>query len=273
MSYPLTFGVELECAAYSPNARLIAEHNGFTPTHDGSINAIGREHGEIITGVLTAKFDSNKVTVADSAKEKIEALCKCADAVNASCGLHVHLGNGIPSCWNASQIRTFMAVALFNENRFFNLVPDSRTNLRFCRRITELFTPDDFSSEMPILSANNNKYNNPKRYCWINFVETVRHGESTDGASRPGLGTIEIRLLGNTRRFDYVWAWINLWLFIAGHISSTDSSRAIMGLTAGNVMKPYLDAVYRAKTAPENRKVLSNKFPENVIFHKKDGDA
>jgi len=74
------------------------------------------------------------------------------------------------------------------------------------------------------------KFDNIKRYCWMNLIETKRVGtdERPGRGSSHALGTIEVRSLGNTAKFEYVWAWTNLLLKLAAYVAYLPSSLAIL---------------------------------------------
>jgi hypothetical protein len=110
---------------------------------------------------------------------------------NKSCGFHVHV-----SASNLSSIARMRQwaiatehLALQVEDLAFKAVPDARHGNSYCRRIVPISHGTSFQST---------KYNNQRRYHWLNIVEMFRPG---------GIRTIEVRLLGNTHRWKYVLAW------------------------------------------------------------------
>jgi len=74
-------------------------------------------------------------------------------------------------------------------------VPESRRLNNYCRPWSALNGAVQTMTYHPV------KYHNSAlRYQWVNVVEMFRPG---------GIGTVEIRLLGNTRRFTYLLGWIS----------------------------------------------------------------
>src|ERR1035437_2227150 len=110
---------------------------------------------------------------------------------NKSCGFHIHV-----SASNISSIARMRQwaiatehLAMLVEDLAFKAVPESRKSNQYCRRITPLHGGESFPSR---------KYDNSRRYNWLNTVEMFRPG---------GIRTIEVRLLGHTHRWKYLLAW------------------------------------------------------------------
>jgi hypothetical protein len=110
---------------------------------------------------------------------------------NKSCGFHVHVSASNLS--SLARMRQWAIatehLALQVEDLAFKAVPDARHGNSYCHRIVPLSHGTAFSL---------NKYNNNRRYHWLNIVEMFRPA---------GIRTIEIRLLGNTHRWKYLLAW------------------------------------------------------------------
>lgn len=110
---------------------------------------------------------------------------------NKSCGFHVHVSAS--NLASVARMRQWAIatehLALQVEDLAFKAVPDARQGNSYCRRIVPINHGTSFSA---------NKYNNTRRYHWLNIVEMFRPN---------GIRTIEIRLLGNTHRWKYLLAW------------------------------------------------------------------
>lgn len=263
----ITFGVELECVKLSGNASQLIQQHGFQRHFDGSIRG---PRGETLPATIEAGGGSEVVTPIytvdvsmdaegkhvkldyGSAKSAIKALCDCAVEINTSCGIHVHLG--LPgkdgkSAWKPEAVRTMLGICMLREEHLFKLVPPSRHNNRHCARIKERFDENDLQSFYPMGTPVPRKSDNPKRYCWLNLIETRRKGNDPrpNRQSSPATGTIEIRLLGNTRRFEYVWAWVQLWVKVATYVGHLSSSLALMHCVVTDALATEMEAVRQAK--------------------------
>ena len=189
----------------------------------------------------------------------IEDLCACAETVSPTCGLHVHLGRpakikegenppfGVKSEWSPQHTRTWLSICAMLEEKLFKLVPESRKNSRHCRQITKIFDDNAMSAFYPIGSTVARKYENPQRYCWLNLIETRRRGTSSGGASGPATGTVEVRMLGNTRRFTYIWHWVQLWVKIAALIAYVPPELAISHCVLSSTLKTDMEGLLAIK--------------------------
>ena len=245
----ITFGLELEGLVATPaSATYISK---FTKRFDHSIvrddgSPLPRtlEEGggfEFITRPLVADVSMSNtgenltVTYPDGGDTDVMQLCDCVAHVNRSCGVHVHLGrpsrdNFLMSKWEPERVRTMLAIGLMIEDKVFDVVPNSRRNTRHCAVIRSRYSDSDLTAFYPTGNVVARKYDNPKRYCWLNLIETRRVGTET----RPGrgasvsAGTIEIRALGHTRDAAYIWAWTKLWIKVAAYVAYLPSSLAVM---------------------------------------------
>lgn len=108
-----------------------------------------------------------------------------------SCGFHVHVS---AAGLTARRMRDWAIATEFLakkiEDQAFKAVPDSRQGNQYCRPIVPLAHGTEFFI---------NKYDNGRRYHWLNTVEMFRPG---------GIRTMEIRLLGHTHRWKYLSAWV-----------------------------------------------------------------
>lgn len=242
----MTFGLELEVVKLTLQARDLMTRHHLSTYFDRSIKGRNGEDlpesiedgggAEIISQPLNFQVRSPQdgrglsVDLGASA-DTVRAMCECAAEVNKSCGLHIHLGRpvgGRPvggqlsvSAWQPEHTRTMLLIGLFLEDRLFSVCPPSRRNSSYCRPIRMCYTAEELGSYYPMGTVNPGKYQNPKRYCWLNTVETRR-----DHPRSPH--TIEVRMLGSVRRFDYILAWTKLWCKIAAYVAHVPSSLAMM---------------------------------------------
>ncbi len=178
-----TLGWELEAnrrASITPTRSILER--------DGSVSGDGAEY----------KIREEYVTSPDIVIETLKELVSdSALRVDRSCGFHVHIG--LYGNRNQTQGRVWaswmVTLARSIENSAFESVPESRRNNNYCRRFGEN------STAVQSVSYSASKYSNDGRYYWMNVVEMFRPG---------GIKTVEIRLLGNTRRFSYLLAWISV---------------------------------------------------------------
>ena len=282
----LTYGVEVECAELSAESPRLEEQFSFTRHFDRTIRGPNGEElprdtaSELISKVLTISAtvpdsttparlngetpSSNpfqRLQVAyDGSEDVVKGLCGCLGKVNKSCGIHIHIGNPRrtprKSEWSAEEIQTWLTVCSLLEERLFAIVPASRLNNQYCKKISESYTPSDFKNNCPIGPVVSRKYSNPKRYCWLNLIETKRRGttEVPGRSESEGLGTVEIRMLGNTKRFEYIWAWTRLWIKIGTIIAFYPPSQAIMSLCISDLLDADFMEIKRIKELPENRR-------------------
>ena len=261
----LTFGVEVEAVSLTPEADQIIRRRGFNRHFDRSIvgsngESLPRDQAaELVTPPLIASVtlptnlnDRNVINVSTSEENAIADLCRCVQKVNKSCGIHVHLGlptDDGSSKWTLEQIQTFLTVGVVLENRLFNLCPDSRKSNRYCYPIANMYPTSMFKSSDPVGTVSPSKYQNNKRYCWLNLTEVKR--KDVDPRAP---GTVEIRMLGNTKRYPYVMAWIKLWLKIAAYVAYTPAGYAVSALAFSDVLDPELNALKAIKDTPPNRR-------------------
>lgn len=282
----ITLGIELEAVRLTPEAVQIIQNRGFARHYDASIrdrfgNQLPRSIGEgggseVVTGIMeiqvTMDNEGKRVRLDyGNVREVINDLCACAAEVNTSCGVHLHLGNpdgSGRSVWKPDQIRTWLAVCVLREDKIFQLVPPSRRNNAHCLPIKARFNDSDLQSYHPLGSVQPRKDENPKRYCWLNLIETGRKG--TD--PRPGrmaseaTGTVEIRLLGSTRRADYIWAWVQLWAKIAAVIAHLRSTFAFSACCITESLETEFQAVNAARLRTPSPEESSTVAPNNAPF-------
>ena len=175
-SFPLSLGWELE--ANHSASRVPA---GVDTISDGSVNGDGTEYVVLPSVTRSPKFALGLL------KDLVHAPSLNTDK---SCGYHVHMGVQGASMARLRQwaIAT-EALAKEVEDKAFEAVPDARKSNSYCKRIEATIAGTRFEST---------KYNNSRRYHWLNTVEIFRPS---------GIRTVEVRLLGNTHRWKYLLAW------------------------------------------------------------------
>ena len=246
----LTFGIELEGVTATPESSIIQLSRNFTKRFDHSIKAddgsplpASIEAGggfEFITPVQAVDVRMNNVgerlaLLWGDSLNAVQDLCRCVARVNRSCGVHIHIGKpsreGLTvSKWEPEKVRTMLAIGMMLESKIFDCMPESRRNNHHCNTIRSRYSDQDLGQFYPVGNVVARKYDNIKRYCWMNLIETRRTGHE----SRPGrgasmaLGTIEIRALGNTASADYILPWVTLWLKIAAYVAYLPSSLATL---------------------------------------------
>lgn len=246
----LTFGIELEGVTATPQAAQLSLNRHFTKRFDHSIKNDDGTHlpptleagggFEFITPPQAVEVRMNNVgdhlaIVWGDTLNVVRDLCGCVDHVNRSCGVHIHIGRPskeglFASKWEPERVRTMLTIGMMLENRVFDVMPDSRRGNHHCNTIRSRYSDNDLGQFYPVGNVTARKYSNIKRYCWMNLIETRRVGNDT----RPGrgsseaLGTIEIRALGNTKSFDYIMTWLQLWIRVAAYVAYLPSSLAIM---------------------------------------------
>lgn len=154
---------------------------GVDTIGDGSVNGDGTEYVVLPAVTRSPKF------VLGLLKDLVHAPRLNTDK---SCGYHVHMG--IQGASMARLRQWALATELLAkeiEDLAFQAVPDARQSNSYCKRIEYTKAGTRFEST---------KYNNSRRYHWLNTVEIFRPS---------GIRTVEVRLLGNTHRWKYVLAW------------------------------------------------------------------
>lgn len=263
MPQHITLGFELEAVELAPTYSDICNEHNFAFHHDASIHEVNgdqpRNSGEIVSGVVVCEYNYNDLSVdTTDARRVIEQLCACAARVNKTCGFHVHLGKphgtsgsvrARRSKWAPQDAFTWLKVGLDLEAKLYDLCPESRKDCAHTKPILTCYQPRELISEDPIGRVVARKYENAKRYCWLNLIETTRQGaDSTPGrASSQSPGTVEIRMMGNTKRPDYILAWTRLCAAIAGLVAYSESPTAAI-LKAQFGLDEFFNAVKEAKS-------------------------
>lgn len=223
------YGLEIETISGLLPHRVDSELN-YMSLRDGSLkDDDGNEYGfEYVTGVLTG----------DMGLLQLKKLCNILEErciVNKKCGIHTHIGNVI---FTKELIVFLYKLYLKLEDDFFKMVPLSRRNNEYCRRLKKFdfkFTDSDLNnvnkykslidkyyneiyqyiSNSPDLPSTqfNKKTQHPlgakcgynhktARYCWINFVPTLFDTRGN------GSYTIENRLMQGSTNFTKIKNWL-----------------------------------------------------------------
>lgn len=259
----LSYGLELEMVEAASNLPVLVESQGFGLRRDASIQdnngrqlrAESLQAVEVVTPIYTKSIAWRSNTpIADIGAHELLHLTHCAAKVNSSCGVHIHVGNPVDtgestvwnpmrerhhnspvpkSHWTPAQVQTWLAAGLlFEQTWLYSTVPRSRFNSDTCSAITDRYSPSELQSNDPIGKLVYRKYNNDKRYCWLNVTETKRQKDPNENrigyASSEPFGTVEIRLLGETKDLEYITNWVNLWLYTAAIIASFPFNKAML---------------------------------------------
>jgi hypothetical protein len=175
-SFDFSLGWELE--ANHSASRVPA---GVDTISDGSVNGDGTEYVVLPAVTRSPRF------VLGLLKDLVHAPSLNTDK---SCGYHVHMGiQGATLPTLRRWAIATEALAKEIEAVAFKAVPDARQLNSYCRQIEYTTAGTRFDAC---------KYNNNRRYHWLNTVEIFRPS---------GIRTVEVRLLGNTHRWKYVLAW------------------------------------------------------------------
>ena len=267
----IMFGLELECVEVTSAAAAIVRDRQWLVRHDGSVRGPCDEElpdsREIITRPVPVTVRCGQdgsdlaINVASLSRiaETVTDICRCAATVNKTCGFHIHLGRpgktesdwGVKkSEWGPERTRAMLIVGLILEEALFRACPPSRVLSTYCQPIRASYTATELGSYYPMgATLPNNKYDCLKRRCWLNLVETRRKGTDSRllrGLSH-GLGTIEIRLMGNTNNPEYTLAWVMLWIKIAAYVAYLPTSLAILRCAATGSVSADLAAVTSLK--------------------------
>ncbi len=253
----ITTGLELECAVPSAGAYPRARDLGISNREDGTIISDSKQGVEWVTPVLTLKYDvvegrEPRLLNDDYLHEWVDDLCSLADRVNQSCGLHQHLGKPVDgkSVWSADDVRTWLTVGYALEDHLFELCPKCRTGNGTCAPLAAVYDRFDNLLSHPAGLVDRNKRKNQKRYAWMNVIETKRRGMEgipSHFAEGKGTGTVEIRMLGNTRRTSYIYAWANFWGKVAAYVAYYPHTSVTMGVLAGFLDRD-LELIRQAKS-------------------------
>jgi len=258
----LTLGLEYEMVRPVDHMHEIVHSNHFGLREDHSIqDNTGRVVAtgtEVVTPIynVPVRWSGNEPSFSNLPGSAVTALIGCANKVNSSCGLHVHLGNpvmdeltpwnpdqivdrpgGHMSRWTKLQVLSWLTVGCHLEaSGLHKTVPTSRLQDSNCARIVDRYNSRELASNDPIGTVVSRKYDNLKRYCWLNLIETKRQKSPNENrigyASSEGLGTVEVRLLGEIADAHYAKIWCEFWLTIAAYIASFPPHKVLLAIIA-----------------------------------------
>lgn len=225
-----SFGIELEVSrGFLPEWKAYHKLLNVMCVRDGSLNG-GEGGGEYVTGVLTG----------DTGFNQLQELClelSKRTKVNNSCGMHLHIGN--INFTNQFLVNSYV-LALLLEDEIFSLLPDSRRNNRYCKRLKKfkfrvalnnsknnIELEEDYNTLFRYIAVE--KVNNPTfeynknsqhpmgakcgyshdtpRYCWLNYVPAVFNTRNSIESK-----TIEIRNHSGTTNFTKTKNWTLLFM-------------------------------------------------------------
>lgn len=134
-----TFGVEYECSKlYLPRYIWEPKNLNILCMRDGSLNG-GLGGPEAVTGVLNG----------DDGLNHLQLICKELTArgnVDKYCGMHLHCG-GID--FSKENLVYLYKICLLLEDQIMQLVPKSRRNNEYCRRLDRLELTSDINTQTP----------------------------------------------------------------------------------------------------------------------------
>lgn len=177
----ITLGWELEAIG-----RARKSLQGIEVAHDGSVNGESLEYR--VRRELVFTPEKSLAALRNLATDT-------ALRVDSSCGFHVHLGLARRSRKIHAWAGWFVQLARDLEDEAFMAVPESRRQNSYCRSWRSSTGSVIAQQYSPSKGANRDRYN------WVNPVEIFRPG---------GIRTIEVRLMGNTKRYTYLLAWISV---------------------------------------------------------------
>ena len=189
-------GWELEATESDINA----DEYGIEQKEDGSVNGDGLE------------YVSPKQGLVESMKLLKKVLSDSHVVVNKSCGFHTHISLSSDefklrkniSRHKARFLNNLMALGKIYQERLYKVAPESRRSGSYSHPLSQCKA--NVRKMLGTLSSR--KYVNNKRYEWINFTEMYRSG---------GLGTVEFRILGNTKRFEYILSFTVFYALLVYH--------------------------------------------------------
>jgi len=190
-------GLEIECEYERGLQDIVSNPYNWRSAYDGSLNASSSDY-EAIELI-------SKPANGDKLNSNIDSLIEWRDEynadVNTSCGFHVHI-DATDTDW--IDLKSIAMVTKHIEPYLYKMMPPSRSNSRWCRKIHLSFNElKGFSSEGDFVQSwyDNNisreKYNDI-RYCGLNLH------------ARFYLGSIEFRHHSGTMNKEKITNWIKI---------------------------------------------------------------
>lgn len=232
----VTLGHELETVTGSLSVED-AEGLNVKAVHDGSLRGPNGESplgGEYVTGILYG----------DAGFIQLHKICKVLSkkcTIDHRAGVHTHIGS---LNWNKEDVVYSYILAEMVENEIFSILPKSRRNNSYCRKLTPLtskFIPslkssvgskmeyemviDEIYNAILVETAGQNiepskginrNTNHPKgskcgydknaqRYCWLNYVTLLFNTKGVDNS-----WTLEFRNHGATLNYTKIKNWTKI---------------------------------------------------------------
>lgn len=271
-----TFGVEIEMADCSFTPSMTKDYN-IMVEKDGSIrNTRGEKYGpEVITGVLKG----------DNGFAHLQAICNelaSKGEVNSSCGIHLHVGS---ADFNNTNVVLLYKLLKAVEEDVFNMLPKSRRNNEYCRKLPNLdfnfdecttimdmkIRVDNYYTELFTKAANsppNDKYNkmtnHPKgakvgydhsniRYCWSNFIPALFNTRN----SIPPSYTIEFRCFNASTNFTKIKNWTKICMALVNFAENFHSDIMSNSVTLNGEVLPLTLKNVCAKVYPKSYRIIN----------------
>lgn len=245
-----TFGIEIECNSGRLTEKDVEGLN-LKCEFDGSLRDTPDQKkedvlgGEYITGVL--KGDAGLFQLKNISNKLAE---KCT--VNEKCGLHVHIG-GIQL--NKENIVYLYKLGEILENEFFEMLPVSRRNNAYCKRLKKLNidlnklnsakSPIEYNSivefyyskivtevshgKLPTKNVNKSTNHpmgskcgydkNTQRYCWLNFVTALFNTKGNKNAM-----TLEFRNHHSVLDYQKIKNWLKICMAFVAFVENHKAS-------------------------------------------------
>ena len=300
MAQSITVGLELECLQVTPECSRIIEKHGFGTRTDSSIKdkfghdlpKVGRGAAvELVTPIyeVGVKVNQPSIVLFEPQINRVDSivadLCHCAQQINSTCSTHVHLGlpngertdwnprrlrgidGGPASTWKPGQVRTMLMLGLCLEEKLYSCVPLTRKQSWYSKSIKNVYSDEDIQAYYPTGVLKAKKPDNPKRYCWLNLIETRRPADPLEDrigyVRSKAFGTIEIRMMGETTNVDYIQTWVRLWLKIAAAVAYLPAEVCAIKCLHSSWLNPDFAALSEFKNtherlvAPTCRSVLA----------------
>ena len=258
-----TFGIELEVShGYIPAWKARMAPYNILCMRDGSINN-GDGGPEYVTGVMTG----------DTGFKHLQEIClelSKRTKVNSTCGVHVHLG-GL-AFTNQFLVNSYI-LALLLEEQIFELLPSSRRNNSFCKRLKKLklkIALDNSKDNIDLQESYNTLFayistdvasypdrhanklkQHPRgakcgydhgtpRYCWINYVPAMFNTRNNiNGYS------LELRNHSGTTNFVKVKNWTLLFMAFC-KFTEEYPDKIVPGITIDEIIKTIFPKKYKS---------------------------
>ena len=180
----MLFGVEVESTK-----EVECDENIWNQISDGSVGGYGKEYVLLKNSLLKVNMGEDSIGVARKFFNLLNPLFKAGIGQDASTGIHFHFSIEGRKFKKAELEKISLAFEI-TEDLFYSIVPESRRNNRYCLPLQKgMYRNLKLYMTNGQGTVRRNKYDNSFRYNWLSFENVLRPN---------GLGTVEIRLLGNS---------------------------------------------------------------------------